>query len=157
MSVCPLLSISDRSVECCCLFLSWAVLARVYVTAAPGIPSAQPLQKGHRCFLVRIPLQVNTWGPRSLLDSKGNRNSYPQFGGILGLAGNDHASQRFLFGEETWEGLKVAPEIGEGVSGSPLWMTTQFLSSWQVSFYHISPNFLKIFCCHLSDKNSWVF
>lgn len=55
-----------------------SILARVYVMAAPGTPSAQPLQKGHLCFLVRIPLGMNTWVSRSLLRFKGNFNTYPQ-------------------------------------------------------------------------------
>lgn len=49
--------------------------------AAPGTPSARPLQKGHIWFTARIPLGVDIWYSRSLLDLKGNLNSNPRFNG----------------------------------------------------------------------------
>lgn len=124
-----------------------AILARVFVKPAAGSPSVQPL---HLCFMVRIPSGKNTWGSRSLLsllDLEGNLNSYPRFNCNPGLAKRMVISAEGGSLEGKPQNFLVAVEVGEGQRNHSLANTSQ--------------NFLKLFCCHSSDKkkqkNPYVF
>lgn len=139
MSVRPLWSISGQPGAPASAFLQ-AVLVRAFIRAAPGTPSAQPLQKGGLCFMVRIPLRINTRGSTSLLDSKGNLNSHPRFNGIVVWQREWSCQPKGAAWRGNSEELRVAVGMGEGEQ-NPCLGNTSVLSSWQ--FFTVSPRIFK--------------
>lgn len=61
---------------CCVEHSGNSQLACILPCLSPSAHSAQPFQKDHLCFMVRIPLGISTWGARSFWNSKGNPHSY---------------------------------------------------------------------------------
>lgn len=78
-----LLSLSDGVPGGSCPYLPWG---HVGEGMCDGSTRLQPLCGGRLCFVVGMPLGINTLGSRSHLNLKGNLNSYSRLKGNLGLA-----------------------------------------------------------------------
>lgn len=109
--------------------------------AAPGAPSAPPLQKGQVWFTVRIPWGVDIWDSRSLPDLNGNLNSDPRFNGSpVPAEGTVVSARGAAWGPRRDQGRQQGREGRQDPSGSRL--SSGQLAGFLTDIPEISKNIL---------------